>query len=325
MVSQGQLDYILDTSICKIDNNDIIHLFNLYMIPFNYHHLYYFYIIAREGSISRACEKLHLSQPTLSAQLKQFERYLKINLFKRENKKLILTEEGRHILFYAAEIFDIGNEMTDSLRDISQKGRIKIQIGSSFHVPGAAVEELIRFLIKIEPGVYISHHDTDEDSLREGLKTHQFDLVLSDKTLPAHLEDEIECRLLANSPVYFCSNAALAKKYPKIPQDLHGAPIILPPAQSQIYTAIQEYFVMYNVKPIIIAEIQNQETICRLVQAGTGIALLDKLTISRANNKHGRLVILSQQQHLLNKIYLLTKNRKKKHPLMSKIIENFRI
>ena len=99
------------------------------MIPFNYHHLYYFYTIAKTGSITKACDTLRLAQPTLSAQLKQFENYLKVKLFEREKKKLILTEEGRQILFYATEIFDVGREMMDRIDDHSYKGRINIQIG----------------------------------------------------------------------------------------------------------------------------------------------------------------------------------------------------
>ena len=85
------------------------------MIPFNYHHLYYFYVIAKAGSISKACETLYLAQSTLSAQIKLFEKSLRKQLFERQKQRLILTEEGRVVLDYAESIFEIGQEMQDTL------------------------------------------------------------------------------------------------------------------------------------------------------------------------------------------------------------------
>src|SRR3989338_3195028 len=117
------------------------------MIPFNYHHLYYFYTIAKIGSISKASETLRVGQPALSFQLK---------LFEREGRKITLTESGRYVLSYATEIFDIGMELMDGLGDRSQKGRLKIQIGDSSFIPKTAVTALLNFLLKIEPEVYIS-------------------------------------------------------------------------------------------------------------------------------------------------------------------------
>lgn len=93
------------------------------MIPFSYHHLYYFYVIAQEGSISKATEQLRLAQPTLSAQLKQFETFLNTDLFIRENRKLVLTEEGHKVFSYARMIFDIGQELKERMVDLSHKGR----------------------------------------------------------------------------------------------------------------------------------------------------------------------------------------------------------
>ena len=296
------------------------------MIPFNYHHLYYFYTIAKQGSISKACDKLHLCQPTLSAQLKQFEKHLKIKLFERENKKLILTDEGRHVLFYATEIFDVGDEMTDSLRDVSQKGRMKIQIGISHHLPRSVVDALLAFLLKTEPNVYISLHEDNAEALNEGLKTHQFDLVLSDSIAQTYTEENIECQLLAKIPVVFCAHASIAKTYKNIPNDLNGAPIILPTAHSQVYMAIQDYFITHKIKPRIVGEIQDQETICRLVLSRAGIAPLNRLTATLAPSKTP-LVILNKnvEPSIWEKIYILTKTRKKRHPLIPRILEEFTI
>jgi LysR family transcriptional activator of nhaA len=296
------------------------------MIPFNYHHLYYFYTIARLGSIAKACDALRLSQPTLSAQLKQFENYFKIKLFDRENKKLILTEEGRRVLFYATEIFNVGAEMIDNINDMSQKGRIKIQIGISHHVPRSVVDALLKFLLKIEPGVYISLHEENAELLSEGLKTHQLDIALSDSLASVHTEGDLECRLLAEIPVVFCAHPALAKKFKQIPQDLNGAPVILPTAHSQVYLAIQDYFVKHKIKPKIVGEIQELEIIRRLVLAGAGIAPLNKFTVMQSPGKESiKILGTENDQSIFDKVYMMTKTRKKKHPLIPAIIDRFRI
>jgi LysR family transcriptional activator of nhaA len=294
------------------------------MIPFNYHHLFYFYTIAKAGSIAKACDALSLAQPTLSAQLKQFENYLKVKLFERENKKLLLTEEGRHVLFYATEIFATGDEMIDSLGDISQKGRIRIQIGISHHVPRSAVDALLKFIIAMEPGVYISLHEDDAESLSEGLKTHQFDIALSDSIEQVYAEEDIECRLIAKIPVVFCAHPSLAKRHKKIPGDLNGAPVILPTTQSQVYMAIQDYFIANKIKPRIIGEIQELEIIRRLVFSGVAIAPLNKFTVLQTPSKESLVVLNKAEKHtIFDKIYLLTRIRKKTHRLVPKIIEQF--
>ncbi|MDD3151133.1 MAG: LysR family transcriptional regulator, partial [Candidatus Gastranaerophilales bacterium] len=113
------------------------------MIPFNYHHLYYFYVIAQEGSIAKATEQLRLAQPTLSAQLKQFENFLNVKLFIRENRKLILTEEGHKVLSYAKLIFDIGQELRERMVDLTDKGRPRIHIGVSNFVPKTIIDLLL--------------------------------------------------------------------------------------------------------------------------------------------------------------------------------------
>ena len=296
------------------------------MIPFNYHHLFYFYTIAKKGSISRACEELSLAQPTLSAQLKQFERYLKVKLFLRENKRLVLTEEGRNILFYATEIFDVGREMMDGVKDHSIKGRLRIQIGISNYVSKTAVEALLNFLLKTEPGIYISIHEDKPEALIEGLKTHQIDAVLSDTLSPSNTQEDIEHHLVAQIPIIFCASQTLAKKYKHLPEDLNGAPMILPTTQSQAYQAVQDYFISNKVKPRIIAEIQDVELVRRLVLSGAGIAPLNQLTATLAPSKTP-LVILNKKEKpsIWEKIYILTKTRKKKHPLVPKILEQFRL
>ena len=296
------------------------------MIPFNYHHLYYFYTIAKIGSISGASETLRVGQPALSSQLKQFETYLNLKLFEREGRKLILTESGRYVLSYATEIFDVGMELMDGLGDLSQKGPLKIQIGVSNFTPKTVVTALLNFLLKIEPEVYISVHEDNTELLVENLKTHLLDLVLTDTPTQSISQKEIENHLVTKIPVVFCACRALAKKHKSLPKDLDGAPVLLPTTQSQVYQAVQEYFITHKIKPKIVGEIQDIELVRRLVLDGAGIAPLNILTVTRGPSKEP-LVILNKgsRYNIFENIYLLTKKRKKKHPLIAKIINQFKL
>ena len=296
------------------------------MIPLNYHHLYYFYTIAKLGSISKACEELKLAQPTVSSQLKQFENYLNLKLFEREGKRLVLTDEGRYILSYAAEIFDTGRELIDRLGHLSQKGRLKIQVGVSILVPRAVVDALLKFILTSQPEAYLSVSEDKTEVMIENLKNHQLDFVLTDSLVQSLAKGELENHLLAKIPVVFCAHSSMARKHKKLPHDLDGAPMILPTTQSQVYQSVQEYFILHKIKPYVIAEIQDVELVRRLVLTGIAIAPLNQFTVTQAPSKEP-LVILGRgsKGSIFDNIYLLFKQRKRNHPILSQIIDRFKL
>ncbi len=296
------------------------------MIRFNYHHLYYFYTIARLGSVSKAGEELRLGQPTLSTQLKQFESYLNLKLFERQGRKrLALTEEGRHILSYAKEIFETGQEMMDNLGNLSHKGRIRIQIGAPDSVPKTFVDLLLQFILKIAPKTYLYVQEDRTGSLIEHLKTNFLDIVLTDAPAGS-LDEQIESTLVGKIPIVFCAHTELARKYRSIPKDLHKAPLILPTSHSQIYHSLQEYFAEQKIRPDIVAEVQDVELVRRLVLSKVGIAPLNLLTIKKAPSKEPLAVIGKHgTPKIYEKIYILVKKRIKPHPLVSRIITDFEI
>lgn len=296
------------------------------MIPFNYHHLYYFYVIAQEGSIAKATQVLNLSQPTLSTQLKQFERFLKTQLFVRENKKLLLTDEGRQVLSYAKTIFDIGQELKDRMVDLSPKGRLKVQIGITNYVPKTIVDVLLDYLIKIEPTVYIQLEKDNMKKLIQDLDDHQLDMVLTDTPFESHLGADIQNKFLGKIPIVFCAHPDLAKKIKRFPQDLTGQPMILPAAPRQMFYELKEFFYKHNVKPEFVGEIQDLETVRRLALRGHGIAPINILTIQGAPSNQKLTILNKASQCSVNEnIYLITKKRKMPHPLTEKIIKSFHI
>ncbi len=296
------------------------------MIPLNYHHLYYFYVIAKEGSVSKAAKKLRLAQPTLSAQLKQFESFLDKKLFERENRALKLTEDGHRILGYAKSIADLGQELMDQMGDLAQKDRIRIQIGVSNFIPKAFADLLLAFVLEINPTVQIILTEDHIETLLVQLEDHLLDIVFHDATVSPVIAKSAKQILIADLPIVFCANATIAKKLKKFPRCLMQAPLILPTIPSQVAMAVREFLLFNKLEPYTLGEIQDIELVRRLVLRGKGIAPLNVLTISQAPAKEKLYILNSPKSSPLSeKIYAFVRPRKNPHPLVLKILKDFKV
>ena len=294
------------------------------MIPFNYHHLYYFYVIAQEGSIAKATEQLRLAQPTLSAQLKQFENFLNVKLFIRENRKLILTEEGHKVLSYAKLIFDIGQELRERMVDLTDKGRPRIHIGVSNFVPKTIIDLLLDFILKKQPDTFIQLKKDEITKLIQDLDDHIIDIVLTDTPFEKPLEREFQNKFIGKIPIVFCAHSKLAKRIKKFPKDLTGNPLILPAIPHQIAYRIKEFIYEHHLKPKIIGEIQDIETIRRLALRGYGIAAINELTVKEAPSDKKLVIIDQHSKHsIFEKIYIITKKRKHTLAIVDLVLNNF--
>lgn len=293
------------------------------MIPFNFHHLYYFYAVTRYGSVSRAAHELKVSQPAISSQIKALQDSLNVRLFEKQGRKLILTGEGHSALAYAKQIFDTGNEFTDWIRDQSFKGRLKVQIGVLNSIPKVLVNKLMKFILKHEPSALIQLQEDTGSRMLSDLKDQLLDLIIADAPFQTSAEDAIENHLIAKIPVVFCSHPSLAKKYRRIPVDLNNAPMIFPTADSRVYRAVQEYLTVNRITPKIIAEIQDIELARLMAMEGLGIVPLNKFMAEDSGKN--KLVGLTgnAQNELYESIYLVTKKRKRHHPIADEIAKSF--
>ena len=135
------------------------------MIPLNYHHLYYFFVVAQAGSIVKAKDQLHLAQPTISGQLRELESQLGRALFERKKQRLHLTEEGRFVLDYAQRIFGLGSELLDALGDRPPAGRLRAQVGLATGTPRAIAQSLLDHLFAAFPKAHLTVRDGDHAEL----------------------------------------------------------------------------------------------------------------------------------------------------------------
>lgn len=286
------------------------------MIPINYHHLYYFYVIAKSGSLTKACQTLLLAQPTLSAQLKQLETTMKCKLFERRKQRLYLTDEGRFVLDYAESIFELGQELQDALRDRTPTGKIDFQVGILNGTPRSFSQALIECALQCPHAGHVSAKEGSAKSLITALREHHIDAILTDISIPESTSSDYENHLIAKFPIYFVGARSWQKKLKHFPTDLEQVPLILPSSPSQIYEQVLGLFSNWKIKPRIVADVQDVEVARRLAISGHGVVPLNAYTLSRSFPRHAlQNLFPTQRTGLFETIYFVTRTRKYDHPV----------
>jgi LysR family transcriptional activator of nhaA len=296
------------------------------MIPINYHHLFYFHAIAKAGSISKASKTLFLAQPTLSAQLSLLEKFLGRRLFDRKNQRLHLTDDGRMVLDYAESIFRMGQELQDTLKDRPISGRLEIQLGILSGTPHAYGHALLEFVLKEFPKAHIDAREGSIDDLVLDLREQRLDAILTDVSIRTPEHDVIDNHLVGKVPIVFTASPALAKRYKRIPQDLDGAPLILPSLPRQAYHHIQDLLTEWKVNPNVVAEVQDVELARRLASSGHGIAPINSFTASMAMPKSALTILGNGKSlELYESVFLVTRRRKWPNLILERMLNKFRI
>lgn len=295
------------------------------MIALNYHHLYYFSVVAMEGSIAKAKEKLLLAQPTISEQLRELESQMGRRLFERRKQRLHLTEDGRFVLDYARRIFDLGTELMDSLSDRPPEGRLRAQIGLVTGTPAAIAKALIDFLYAAYPKAHLEVREDDLGDLEKELRAHRLDLILSAAPITGDSGNEFVSHLAGRMPVSLAAVPALARRLGKLPQALDGAPMILPAQPSQVYQQVLDLFGRWKVKPDIVAEVQNVDLGYRLAVDGRGIIPINRKSLN-APHFAGKLAVLpTRPTNIFESAYLIARQRRWLNPLAERALDRFRL
>ena len=295
------------------------------MIPINYHHLYYFYTIARAGTISEASKTLLLAQSTLSAQLKLLEGALGGKLFERKRQRLLLTEKGRMVLGYAESIFEMGRELQDAIKDGPRSGRGAVQVGILNGTPRAFGHALIECLLKDPARPHVTVQEGSLGELAAGLGQQKLDVGLSDVSMRSQDQGALLNHLIGKIPVVLAAAPELAGRCKKVPADFDGAPFILPSLPSQVCHQVQEALAQRGIRPNVVAEVQDVELARRLALAGHGIAPMNEYTVA-SSLPAGRLKVIAASRGfgIHESIYLITRKRRWPNPIADRLVKNFR-
>jgi LysR family transcriptional regulator, transcriptional activator of nhaA len=225
----------------------------------NYQHLFYFWHVAREGSIARACDKLHLTQPTISIQIQKLERALEAKLFTRTGRRLVLTETGQMVYRYAEEIFALGRELTDAVKDRRADRPLRLTVGVPDVLPKLAVYGLLRPALEMNEEVRLVVHEGKLDQLLADLALHHLDVVLADAPCTAATRIRAFNHLLGDCGVTVFGTKDLARQYaPDFPASLEGAPMLLPTENTSMRRSLEQWFYEQKIHPRITHEVEGQ-------------------------------------------------------------------
>ena len=234
----------------------------------NFHHLFYFWRVAKIGHLTRAAREVHTAQSALSAQIKQLEERLGEPLFERDGKRLLLTATGRLVFSYAEEIFGLGQEMLGRLQGHSE-GMIRLRVGSVATLSRNYQENWIRPMLH-DPHVVLTLESGVLEGLLVRLMQHQLDVVLANETVPTGSERPLHCRFLGSQAVSLVgpANVWKARKF-RIPEDLDGADLALPGPRHAIRAQFDALCITAGVRPRLRAEVDDMAML-RLIARDSG-------------------------------------------------------
>ena len=280
----------------------------------NYHHLLYFWAVAKEGSLRLASEVLHVSQPSISAQLKQLEESLGAQLFTRTTRRLVLTDTGHTVLQYAEEIFALGRELLTAVRQEPGQRPLRLHVGVADSLPKIVVRQQLSPVFELGPSVRVVCREGSLEELITQLAGHKLDVVLADEPSTSALRVKTFNQRVNTSNVVICATPPLAKRLARnFPRSLDGAPAVLPVGEMALRRQLEHWFDSHRVRPCVIAEVEDTALLTDLGAQGLGFipaysAVLDELARS------GRFQTIGIAKGLRMEVFAITAQRRIQHP-----------
>lgn len=287
----------------------------------NYHHLLYFYIVAREGSVKDACTVLNVSQPTISTQIGELQRTIGIDLFTKRGRGLQLTDMGQLVYRYADEIFGVAREMLDAVRGKETGRPLTLTVGVPDSMPKLIVHQLLRPAMKLPEPVRIVCREGAIDQLIASLATYDLDVVVSDVPAGPTVRVKAYTHLLGQCGVTFFGNQALARKFKDgFPDSLTGAPVILPTENNQLRRMIDQWLHERDLRPQIIGEFDDSALMKVFGQNGLGLFPAPSAVEHEVRTQYG-VESVGQAVGLRESFYAISVERRLKHPAVVAMIE----
>lgn len=288
----------------------------------NYHHLLYFWTVAKEGSVTRAAETLHLAQPTLSSQIKKLEKSVGHDLFERSGRSLALTETGQLVFRYADEIFGLGRELADVLHNRTDEDKSRFLVGVQGVLPKLVAYELLRPALECEENDYqIVCFEGKLNELLGELAMHRLDVVIADRPLTPDNHVRAFNHLLGKCGVTVYGTSKLARKYKKnFPQSLNSAPMLLPTQNTSLRRQLEQWFDDNEIYPTIEHEFEDSAVLKVFGQEGHGL-FMTPTAIEEDVCKQYSVKVVGRLPEIVERFYAISIEKRLKHPAVMKISE----
>ncbi len=285
----------------------------------NFHHLHYFWAVAKEGHLTRAAARLHVSQSALSAQIKLLEEQLGHALFTRSGRTLQLTEAGRVALTYADSIFASGNELMALLRDGVRQTRQVLRIGSVATLSRNFQENFVKPLLSRNDVELVLQSGSLEDLLPR-LRVHALDLVLSNRRVHADADHPWRCRSIARQPVSLVGRPRPKRRAFRFPEELAEVPLLLPSRDSDIRTAFDLLCEQHGLHCHVLADVDDM-ALLRLLARDSGAVALVPTVVVRDELQTRQLVEYCIVPDLVETFYAITVKRHFEPALLKALLE----
>ena len=287
----------------------------------NYHHLLYFWTVARMGGVARAGEELRLTQATVSAQLKSLEEALGEKLFRKAGRHLALTDTGKLVFRYADEIFSLGQEMMGALQGRPEGRLARVTVGVADVMPKLVAYQLIEPALQLKDTYRIVCREGTNAELLPALAVHDIDVVLTDAPAEAGINVKAFHHLLGECDVLLFASTKLARKYRRgFPRSLDGAPFLLPTRNTTSRRSLDQWFDHEKIQPRIVAEFEDTALLMVFGQHGVGIFVAPSVIRHEVERKYA-VQVIGQVGNVRERFFAVSLDRKLRHPAVVAISE----
>lgn len=286
----------------------------------NFRHLYYFWVVAKEGSITRAAERLDVAIQTISAQLGLLEQSIGKSLLAPQGRRLVLTEAGRVALGYADQIFLLGEQMQEALMSSEIERAMRLTVGISDSVPKLISSHLLEATLSLPERVKLICYEDNFESLLGDLSVHKLDVVITDRPVPSGTTLRVFSHLLGESEIMLFGVPELAKKYrTKFPSSLNGAPLLLPTRNNAVRGRIDHWFETHDVRPNVVGEFDDNALLNTFGRSGLGLFPASSALVADVEEQFGAIPV-GELAQVREQFYAISNERKIKHPAIEAIL-----
>lgn len=287
---------------------------------YNYRHLYYFWVVAKEGSMSKAADRLDMAIQTISSQVHELEKSLGYMLFKPAGRGIALTESGFAALGIADQIFSIGERLPEAVRDAAKSPKMKITIGVSDGLPKLVTRQLLEPILK-HKDVQLIVHEGEFDDLLADLALHRLDIILADRPAPNNKNLHVYSEELTKTTIAWYAPKQLLKKVKgTFPECLNLLPILIPTTHSTVRQLIDQWLVKHDITPNIVGEFEDSALLKTFAASGLGIFPAGKLIEKDLKDTYG-IELLGNCDGIYEYFYAIRHDKKIQHPLVQAIIQ----
>jgi LysR family transcriptional activator of nhaA len=285
----------------------------------NFRHLYYFWVVAKEGGITRAAERLGLAVQTISSQLTLLEQSLGKSLFSQQGRRLVLTEAGSLAMNYADQIFLLGTQMQEAVNE-ADSGRVRLAVGISDSLPKLSAYRMLEEAMRIDRKVRLVCYEDQFEALLAELALNRLDVVLTDREVQPGSALKVFSHQLFESEMLVVGAPELAASYGKdFPGNLNGAPFLLPTRNNALRGKIDEWFVQNQVKPDVVGEFEDNALLNTFGRRGHGLFFAPAALASDVEAQFGAVQV-GQVASVREQFYVISNERKIKHPAVEAIL-----